>query len=131
MLKILKRYPLSLVVILAVIYFSFFTPPKTRLAEIPFYDKWGHAAMYLGLSGIIWFEYLRRQKGVIRFWKVTPITILFPVLFGGAVELGQHYLTANRQGDWLDFAANSVGVLVASLIGYFILRPLLHRYYQR
>jgi hypothetical protein len=33
----------------------------------------------------------------------------------------QSTLTNYRSGDWADFAANSLGVLVASLIGRFLL----------
>ena len=46
-----------------------------------------------------------------------------PVLFSGMVELLQEYCTTYRGGDWLDFAANTTGALIASLIGYFVLRP--------
>lgn len=31
------------------------------------------------------------------------------------MELGQAYLTTYRSGDWLDFAANSTGVVLAFL----------------
>ena len=41
----------------------------------------------------------------------------------GMVELLQEYCTTYRGGDWLDFAANTTGALIASLIGYFVLRP--------
>ncbi len=41
----------------------------------------------------------------------------------GAIELAQEYLTTNRSGDYIDFAANSTGVLLAAVIGHFCLRP--------
>ena len=46
-----------------------------------------------------------------------------PVLFSGMVELLQEYCTTYRGGDWLDFAANTTGAVLASMVGYFILRP--------
>lgn len=49
MLQYLKKYPFSLCVILAILYLSFFTPPKTNLGEIPGFDKFAHTAMYGGL----------------------------------------------------------------------------------
>ena len=39
----------------------------------------------------------------------------------GLLELMQAYLTTCRSGEWLDFAANCVGVALAALVGYFIL----------
>jgi VanZ family protein len=44
-------------------------------------------------------------------------------LFSGMVELLQEYCTTYRGGDWLDFAANTTGAVLASMVGYFILRP--------
>mgnify|MGYP006982636303 CR=1 FL=1 len=35
MLSYIKKYPISLFIILTVIYLSFFKPPKTDLNEIP------------------------------------------------------------------------------------------------
>ena len=39
MLSYIKKYPISLFIILTVIYLSFFKPPKTDLDEIPNLDK--------------------------------------------------------------------------------------------
>jgi hypothetical protein len=43
----------------------------------------------------------------------------------GIIELLQAYATEHRGGDWLDFAANSLGVVLATLVGYYILRPII------
>ena len=43
----------------------------------------------------------------------------------GCIELMQTYLTTNRSGDWLDFLANSTGVLLAVVFGYYVIRPFL------
>ena len=48
MLSYIKKYPISLFIILTVIYLSFFKPPKTDLDEIPNLDKLVHVCMYLG-----------------------------------------------------------------------------------
>ena len=50
MLYYIKKYPFSLLIILAVIYLSFFKPPSTRLSLIPNIDKVVHVCMYLGMS---------------------------------------------------------------------------------
>ena len=59
MLYYIKKYPVSLVIILAVIYLSFFKPPTTDLGTIPNLDKVVHICMYFGMSGMLWLEFLR------------------------------------------------------------------------
>lgn len=51
--------------------------------------------------------------------------IIAPVAMSGCIELMQAYCTDTRSGDWLDFLANSIGVGLAALIGYYLLRPLM------
>ena len=122
MLKELKKYPFTLLIAAIVIYLSFNTPPKTDMEEIPNIDKVVHICMYGGLCGILWIEYLRNHKNRFNGRKAILVAILLPILFSGAIELGQEYLTDNRSGDWFDLMANSVGVILAALFGYFILR---------
>ena len=46
---------------------------------------------------------------------------LAPLLMGGLIELAQANCTGgNRSGDWLDFAANSIGVVAGNLIGMLL-----------
>ena len=52
MLSYIKKYPISLFIILTVIYLSFFKPPKTDLNEIPNLDKLVHVCMYFGMKRI-------------------------------------------------------------------------------
>ena len=62
MLYYIKKYPVSLVIILAVIYLSFFKPPTTDLGTIPNLDKVVHICMYFGMSGMLWLEFLRAHR---------------------------------------------------------------------
>lgn len=124
MLSHLKKYPLSLCIVAAIFYLSFFTPPQTDMEEIPGIDKLVHTCMYGGLCLVIWFEYLRSHRS-INFPKVWIWGIIAPILMSGAIELMQAYCTENRGGEWLDFAANSLGTVLAALVGYNILRPLM------
>ena len=124
MLYYIKKYPVSLLIILTVIYLSFFYRPTSDLCNSPIIDKFVHVCMYLGMSGMLWLEFLRaHQKGDSPLWHAWVGAFVCPVLFSGMVELLQEYCTTYRGGDWLDFAANTTGALIASLIGYFVLRP--------
>jgi len=127
-----KKYPLSLIVLLAVIYFSFFNPASTNVPRFPGFDKVAHFCMYAGLSGILWVEHLwnHRNNGFGLRRGLIGATIL-PILWGGLMEIGQHFLTTTRQGDILDFVANSLGSITATLIAWYLIRPLIKRKTQR
>ena len=128
MLYYIKKYPISLTVILAVIYLSFFKPPATELGTIPNLDKVVHICMYFGMSGMLWLEFLRaHRRDRTPIWHAGLGAFVCPVLFSGAVELLQEYCTTYRGGDWLDFAANTTGAVLASLVAYFVLKPKMMR----
>ena len=55
------------------------------------------------------------------------IQLPFTLLFSGCIELLQAYFTDYRGGDWMDFAANTAGALLASLTAYYIVRPRMKR----
>lgn len=125
--KILKRYPLSLIIITAIIYLSFFKPPKTPLDTINNIDKLAHLVMYGGFCSVLWFEYflthLRIRAGKI-FWGA----IVGPIVFSGAIEILQESITRYRGGDWYDFLFNSLGVLGAALFSIYVTKPLMIKY---
>ena len=126
MISILKTYPLTLLTVAAICYLSFFTPPQTELNNISNIDKLVHTCMYGGLSIIIWWEYLRKHDTIC--WKrFTPISVVFPIMMSGIIELLQAYCTTNRSGEWLDFVANSFGVVLAFIAGNFVLRRIMKK----
>ena len=114
----IRKYPLSSFFILLIWYLSFFTPPKTELDEVAFIDKWVHIAMYGGTFGTLWIEYLLNHK-----WQCNRIRLflwawLLPIVMSGCIELLQEYCTGGRRsGDWIDLAANAMGVTLAALFG--------------
>lgn len=124
----LRRYPLSLLLILAVIYLSFFKPPTDSLIAFPYMDKLIHACMYFGISGMLWVEFLRtHRRKAAPLWHAWVGALLCPILLGGVVEVLQEHCTTYRGGDWWDFVANATGASLASMLGYFVLRPLMKR----
>ncbi len=121
----LRKYPVSLVVILAVIYLSFFRPPSTGLDGIPGIDKAVHVCMYFGMSGMLWLEFLRaHRRDNTPLWHAWVGALLCPVLFSGVVELLQEYCTTYRGGDWMDFLANAAGALLASAVAQGVRRKM-------
>ena len=119
-----KRYPLSCLC-LALIFILSFTPffPETPFDKVEFMDKWTHFVMYGGTTSVMWLEYLRNcRKEVCRpnFQTLFWVVFVGMILLGGLVELGQAYCTTTRSGEWLDFWADSIGVLLGNLLGWLL-----------
>ena len=129
MIQFAKKYPLSCLC-LALIFILSFTPffPETPFDEVQFIDKWTHFVMYGGTTSVMWLEYLRNcRKEVCRpnFQTLFWVVFVGMILLGGLVELGQAYCTTTRSGEWLDFWADSIGVLLGNLLGW-----LLHHFFH-
>ena len=114
-----RKYTFSWLIIGIIIYLSFFTPPKTELDNISNIDKLAHICMYGGLCSILWIEYLRSHIQINRI-RAFIGGIVLPIAFSGIIELLQEYATTNRSGDWADMIANSIGVVLAALLGQFV-----------
>jgi len=130
MWRYIKDYPFSIILILVVTYLSLMNPQKVGILLFKGWDKVVHFCMYGGLSGVIWIEFLvkhRRKRKKISIKYAMIGAVLCPVLFSGLMELCQSYFTRYRSGDWMDFGANTGGVIMATLIAWFILRPLIIR----
>lgn len=116
-LSIVRRYPLSLLCI-ALIWFLSLTPffPETPFDNVQFIDKWTHLVMYGGTCGVIWWEYLRHHQQLNKR-KLLLWPLLGMIALGGVMELLQAYFTTTRSGEWLDFYADTVGVLLGNGVG--------------
>ena len=112
-----RRYPLSVLCIVLIWVLSL-TPyfPETPLDDVALMDKWTHFVMYGGTCSVIWWEYLNRHKrpDLHRlFW----IAVVGMTAMGGLVELAQAYCTTTRSGEWYDFLADGIGVLLGAVVG--------------
>ena len=114
---LLSHYPLTLLC-LALVWFLclMLDVRKAPDVDVPFIDKWTHLVMYAGTCSVMWWEYLRCHQRLVG-WKLFLFAWLGPILMSGCIELLQAYCTTTRSGEWLDFAANSIGVTLGCLIG--------------
>lgn len=117
----LKRYPLSTTLIVVIWVLCLIpTVPETPLSSFSLIDKWTHLVMYGTLVVVIWWEYTR-QYPTLKPRRLFLWAFLAPVAMGGLVELAQAYCTGGRRsGEWFDFVANSVGVVLGTLIGILL-----------
>lgn len=122
-LKFIGDYPLSLLLTVIIWVLCFINVPETPLENITLMDKWTHIAMYLVLGIVIFWESKRKRKRAMppvqemKKAKVVLWTFVLPALMGGLVEILQANCTGGRRsGDWLDFAADSIGAALALAI---------------
>ena len=113
-----SRYPLSILCVVLIWILSLMPfVPETPFDQVEFIDKWTHLVMYGGTCSVIWWEYLRNHQ-ILDGEKLFFYAWLCPALMSGLLELLQEYCTfGHRNGDWLDFAANTMGVTLGALIG--------------
>lgn len=96
---------------------SCLTPP-TQLPEVNLTDKGLHLLAFMALMG--WYGLL---------WpRHLPELALLTTGFGGLIELLQ-MLTPHREAEWLDWAADGMGVLLAWLPLY-LLAPRITRFWE-
>ena len=89
-------------------------PPMRWLTRIPYYDKLIHFGFYLGQ--VVLLSLWIRPAHQNRIWVAIPC-----IIFSGIVELLQSEYFS-RSGDWVDFAANSLGALLGIPLAVLIVK---------
>lgn len=77
-------------------------------------DKYGHFLAYAILA-MLWAAYLNVSKR-IKLGLSLSVSFLTTVFFGFLMELAQLHFTTNRQYDYYDIIANSMGSLIGILV---------------
>ena len=115
-----KCFPLTLLLVAAIWVLCLMPVPETELGDVPMIDKWTHVVMYGVLTLTYWTE-LRRSPLAWPLRKRLLWGVIAPIAMSGVLELLQTYCTGgNRSGEWMDFAANTVGVAVGYGLGRLV-----------
>lgn len=137
MRKLLRHYPLSLFIALVIWVLCLIPIPETPLSHVRLIDKWTHIAMYLVFTLSLWLEsiygshypWLNEKRHQEAERSLMPLYVSFiyffliPSLMGGLIELAQAYCTGGRRsGDWLDWLADTIGVVLATILGTIVWR---------
>ena len=94
---LITKYPISCLLIAVIWYLSLCDIPETKLSNIRYIDKWTHT---------------------VSWHKILLLAWLAPLLMSGLLEILQANCTNGlRNGEWLDFIANSIGCTLALAIG--------------
>lgn len=120
MKEYIKKYPISLFLVVAIWTICLIPIPETPLDDVPMIDKWTHFVMYGSLCSVIFAEYAYRHINP-NIKRLAIGGVLLPIIMGGLIELAQAYCTGgNRSGDWIDWIANSIGVMIGTAIGSLV-----------
>ncbi len=115
------RYRFTLLCVCLIWVLSLMSPPRVEpLEHIRWFDKLVHTLMYGGTCSILWWEYARSHCR-LSWPRVLTWAVAAPILMGGLLEIIQSH--TGRSGDWLDFAANSLGVILAGVLGTGVIAP--------
>jgi len=116
MLYLLKRYPISLFLGIAIWVVCLIPIVENPIPSLQLTDKWVHMMMYLTFTLTIWMESVRHQHRY-RWSHLLLFGMALPIIMGGLVEIVQATCTGGkRNGDWLDFCANAIGVCIAVIL---------------
>ena len=83
------------------------------LAEIN--DKLVHGFIYFVSAALIYLGFIRYNLSNAITGRALVIIIVICTLTGAVVEVIQHFWVENRNGDWQDFIANTLGSLMCVL----------------
>ena len=120
LLQIIRKLPLTTFFSIAIWIVCMVPIPETPLSDVNMIDKWTHLVMFALLSLIVWWELLGCHD-VKDKWKILLAATLYPAATGCLIELAQAHLTGGtRSGEWLDAAADMLGVLAALPIGILL-----------
>jgi VanZ family protein len=109
MIYLIQKYCFHITLILLISICTLSLWPAASLPNVPGTDKSHH---FIAYAALMLPTALRQPKQ----WFI--ITIAF-LTFSGAIELIQPYV--NRYGEWLDMAANALGLLCGFILAKIIL----------
>jgi VanZ family protein len=124
MIRFFTNYWLSILINLIILTLCLIDTSQIEAPPMTNFDKLVHLLMFMGISGVIFFDntsYLRKR---ISSQRIILGSFLFPVIFGGIIEILQAYLTTSRSGDWMDFLFDTIGSFFGILICLVINRML-------
>ncbi len=132
-MKYLIRNIIWCIIILVLCAIPGDTIPSTSI-NVPYFDKIVHFGMFF-MMGVFLCAELRYQTS-LSYTKTTILTVILVAIYGGIIEVLQHYIFIKRSGDYYDLIADILGGLVATFIfpwlkkkkDIIIEKPLLRRF---
>lgn len=127
----LPTWTFTTIVFVAILYLTLMPDPlpDNDIELFPHADKVVHAIMFGGMYFVAYFDRYRQKlkrtsEGNVSVYYVIAVA-LSVVAFGGVIELAQSAMGAGRSADWLDFAADTAGVILSMVISPWVTQQLL------
>ena len=125
-----KRWVATALVLLFIFYLTLVPRPlpDTNI-EIPGLDKLVHAIMFGVLAFVASIDMARRNRSHIKSLSISTIIIISVIVafIGLLIEILQQLMQLGRVGDLLDFIADIIGIIIASIITVNFLNSLINR----
>lgn len=118
-MQLIRGYWKSILIGIGILYVSLLRDPGISLPTFVHADKWIHVVMYILLGATLCWDSLQIKLGDWRLWS---IAIIGPMAYGGMLELVQEWWFAPRSGEWVDWLADCVGVVIGYVVIFAISR---------
>ena len=102
----------SVLVIGAIAYGCLLRKPLYQLPPIAGGDKWVHWLVFAVLTLVMLWDGKRAE---LKSWQIWLLGLAFPVIYGGLIEILQEQFFYPRTGEWSDWFADGIGVLVGAI----------------
>ena len=87
-------------------------PPYT-LPPIENGDKWAHWLVFMVLTLVLLWD---SKKAGLQSRRMWVLAMVFPVVYGGFIEILQELYFYPRTGDWVDWLYDTIGMLIGVTI---------------
>ena len=112
-MRLIRGYWKTVVIGIGILYVSLVRDPGISLPTFVGADKWVHGLMYAILGGIAcWDSIGMKMSG----WRLGLIAIVLPIVYGGVIEVIQEQWFTPRSGEWMDWLADSIGVIIGAAL---------------
>lgn len=118
-MRLIGGYWKSIIVGIGILYVSLVRDPGISLPSIDGADKWVHGLMYAILGIAIYWDSIRQKMSG---WLLWLIAMVLPMVYGGIIEIAQERWFAPRSGEWMDWLADCIGVVVGVVLVMIIKR---------
>jgi len=90
--------------------------PRTKLDDVPEFDKFVHFCMYLAVTYLLLFDNRFQSHNEFLKRNALIVSISFSIVYGGLLEATQSFVTTSRAFNIYDFLANVVGIIAAIIL---------------
>jgi len=90
----------------------------------PGFDKLVHCGLFFVLTVFMAFGYTRRQAPRRLPHNTLLAVTVIAIVYGGLIEILQHYFFTWRSGEWNDLFADTIGILMATFSIFLTVKAL-------